>query len=186
MVLKRAKQKQISLGCTIYHFFQSIRSSMPNQITDCDTRTGQRVYPPPPADEMSDLLPEQQPPEQPSVSPVSGDDDSPNVGITCNPHLGQATTISREQHNVWFTVLLERPVNDPALEGWEEPQVCVWHNHNDPHQWEELKLKPTSGNDQTLTINHSSRGASRRKTAKTWFAAELSGLPKHAHAVSFT
>ena len=40
---------------------------------------------------MSDLLPEQEPPEQPKAY----SDDTMDVKLTCDPPLGQATTISK-------------------------------------------------------------------------------------------
>jgi hypothetical protein len=135
MVLKRAKQKGISFGY-------------------CDTKTGQRVYPPPPVSEMTDLLPEQQPPEQTpafylnsKLSERSEEEEGDMyVKVTCSPNLGQAARISRHESSVKFVVLLE--TSSPSLvdqeEGGEErPQVCLWHNHNGHFDWAELALKPT-------------------------------------------
>ncbi|KAI6804091.1 glycoside hydrolase family 36 protein [Hortaea werneckii] len=170
MVLKRKPQKGITFGY-------------------CDTNTGQRVYPPPPVSEMTDLLPEQQPPEQqkPAFYPEELDQDDMYVKVTCHPPLGQATRIARHQHSVKFAVLLE--TSNPSLVDQEasantdeQPQVCLWHNHNGHFDWSELPLTPTREYSDVLLVN---RPRDRRLT-RTWFTTELPGLPKHAHVVSFT
>ncbi|KAI7197876.1 glycoside hydrolase [Hortaea werneckii] len=170
MVLKRKPQKGITFGY-------------------CDINTGQRVYPPPPVSEMTDLLPEQQPPEQqkPAFYPEELDQDDMYVKVTCHPPLGQATRIARHQHSVKFAVLLE--TSNPSLVDQEasantdeQPQVCLWHNHNGHFDWSELPLTPTREYSDVLLVN---RPRDRRLT-RTWFTTELPGLPKHAHVVSFT
>ena len=138
---------------------------------------------------MTDLLPEQQPPEQPKPAyyPESVDPDGMYVKVTCHPPLGQATQIARHQGSVKFAVLLE--TSSPSLleqessaETDQQPQVCLWHNHNGVYDWSELPLNPTNEFKDVLLIN---RPRDRRLT-KSWFSAELPGLPKHAQVVSFT
>lgn len=192
MVIKRTKQKGISFGCTfhlisIQHTNRSCHSSPPRLLTsipDCDTQTGQRVYPAPPPSQMPDLLPEQQPPEQkPAYYPDrSADGDDMYVKVTCTPTLGQATQIARTQHSVHFTVLLETSAPSLLEDADEEPQVCLWHNHGGHWNWSELPLKPASDYNDVLLLNR----PNDRSLTRTWFTAELPGLPKHAHVVSFT
>ncbi|KAH9826905.1 glycoside hydrolase family 36 protein, partial [Teratosphaeria destructans] len=169
MVLKRIPQKGISFGY-------------------CDTRTGQRVYPPPPVSKMTDLLPDQLPP--PQKPPHNPDDqvDGISVNLTCSPPLGQATQIARDRHSVHFTVVLETsppsPIHQEAASSpGEGPQVCLWHNHDGHSDWAELPLKPTQEFDDVLLLNRPTDGSS---LTRTWFTAELPGLPKHAQAVNFT
>lgn len=100
--------------------------------------------------------------------------------VTCSPSLGQATTVSRHQDSVRFSVLLE--TNAPSHVGESEPQVCIWHNHGGHHDWAELPLKPTADCKDILLLN----GPHDRSTSRQWFTAELPGLPKHGQVVSFT
>ena len=58
----------------------------------CDEHTGQRVYPP-----MTDLLPEQVPPEQIAYPRPKPD---MYAKVTCTPPLGQVTSITRERDSV--------------------------------------------------------------------------------------
>lgn len=58
----------------------------------CDPNTGQRVYP-----AMTDLLPEQLPPQQQSLPPIDSD---MYANITCVPPIGQATTVAQDQKSV--------------------------------------------------------------------------------------
>ncbi|KAK4545502.1 hypothetical protein LTR36_002852 [Oleoguttula mirabilis] len=166
MVLKRTKQKGISFGY-------------------CDTTSGQRVYPPLPVSEMADILPQQQPPERkPAPYPEEAEEDM-DAKITCYPPLGQASQIARHRDGVRFTVLLETTspsvINQDA-DGGDEPQVCLWHNHNGHFDWSELTLNPTTDYKDVLLINR----PTDRSLTKRWFTAELPGFPKHAQVVSFT
>ena len=121
---------------------------------------------------MSDLLPEQQPPEQ-TTTAVSGDMD---VHVTCTPPLGQPTIIPKDKPEVKFTVLLE--TTSPS----STPEVVLWHNHNGEHEWCELPLKPSSkAQVEVVLLSHTPD-----QQTHYWFSASLSGLPKHGHKVSFT
>ncbi|CAK4033528.1 glycoside hydrolase family 36 [Lecanosticta acicola] len=139
---------------------------------------------------MTDLLPEQQPPDRkPAFRPEPEDGDAIDdmyVKITTWPPLGQASTIARHQHSVRFTVLLETAapsIVSPEDQDQEEPQVCVWHNHGGHDAWAELPLKPTSTCDHVLLLNRPPPG---RGISKRYFTAELPGLPKHGQVCSFT
>lgn len=126
---------------------------------------------------MSDLLPEQLPPDQEdSASQAPG---SMDVKATCTPSLGQATIIARDRHSIRFTVLLEQSSHS-SLQG--QPQLSIWHNHNGQHEWQDLELKPTASPDPVMLASH----LNANRVKQTWFTGELSGLPKHGHAVSFT
>ncbi|KXL47911.1 MAG: glycoside hydrolase family 36 protein [Acidomyces sp. 'richmondensis'] len=169
MVVKRAKQKGISLGY-------------------CDTRTGQRVYPPPPVSQMTDLLPEHQSLQHtPALYPSGSSDEDVSVKVTCFPPLGQATQVARQQSSVRFIVLLE--TSSPSLVAHEDgpdpefsPQVCLWHNHGGHYDWCELPLKPTTAYRDLMVLNR----PIDRSVTRSWFMAELPGLPKHAQVVNFT
>lgn len=133
---------------------------------------------------MSDLLPEQLPPERkPAFYPKDGgDDDDMYLKVTTWPPLGQASTVARHRDSVRFTVLLETTAPSIVSQEDQEPQVCLWHNHGGHHDWAELPLKPTSNCDDVMLLNRPpGRGISRR-----WFTAELPGLPKHGQVLSFT
>jgi len=156
-----------------------------NQL-DCDTRTGQRVYPAPPVPQMADLLPE---PLQhaPALHRSGSSDEDIPVKVTCYPPLGQATQIARRQSSVRFIVLLE--TSGPSLVTPEDgpdpedcPQVCLWHNHGGHHDWCELPLIPTTAYRDLMVLNRPIDGSATR----SWFMADLSGLPKHAQVVNFT
>lgn len=152
--------------------------------SDCDIQTGQRVYPPPEDDnnKMADLLPEQLPPNQRVVQGSENkNDDDADLKLTCTPSLGQPTIIPTAHESVWFSVIVEYPRG-----GWREPQICLWHNHNGEHDWNELHLKPTSGIDDQILLVDSSAEQGEKKANRILFQAELSGLPKHGHMVSFT
>lgn len=134
---------------------------------------------------MTDLLPEQQPPEQKPAQHRNDNADNMDAKVTCYPSLGQASQIARHRESVRFTVLLETSspaVIDQTNDGDDGPQVCLWHNHSGHHDWSELSLKPTDDYKDVLLINHSTD----HSVAKQWFTAELPGLPKHGQAVSFT
>ncbi|KAK4507265.1 hypothetical protein PRZ48_001000 [Zasmidium cellare] len=124
---------------------------------------------------------EQQPLEsKPAFYPTDKAADDMYLKVTCSPSLGQATTISRHQDSVRFSVLLE--TNAPSRVEQDEPQVCIWHNHGGHHDWAELQLQPTTEGKDVLLLNRpQDRSISRR-----WFTAELPGLPKHGHVMSFT
>nr|POE77769.1 putative galactinol--sucrose galactosyltransferase 6 [Quercus suber] len=141
---------------------------------DCDLKTGQRVYPPPPVNQMTDLLPDQRPPELNQ----SAIDDTDNIytRLTCTPSLGQSTTVPRFQHKVQFAVLLEASTHEGV------PEVVLWHNHNGHFDWAELSLTPTTDFEDVQLLGRARTQGSTRQ----WFSADLSGLPKHGHAVSFT
>ncbi|SMR52562.1 unnamed protein product [Zymoseptoria tritici ST99CH_1A5] len=158
MVIKRTKQKQISFGY-------------------CDISTGQRVYPP-----MSDdLLPEQQPPElEPPARTRTPDNDDMYLKLTCWPPLGQPLTVSRHEHSVHFTVLMETMNSKVADQ--EEPQIFLWHNHNGDSDWTELQFHPIPERTDVLLVNRSDGAETNRR----WYTAELTGLPKHGQVVNFT
>ncbi|KAK6423118.1 hypothetical protein LTR95_016576 [Oleoguttula sp. CCFEE 5521] len=158
MVLKR-KQKGISFGY-------------------CDTITGARVYPPKPASEMTDILPEQQPPERKSA-PTNASEDA-QVRLTCSPSLDQVTHITKEHGTVKFAVLLE--TSSAGLVRDAEPEVCLWHNLRGPADWSQLPLKPTEAYDDVMLVAR----PSDRSVSRMWFEAELPGIPKSASVVSFT
>lgn len=132
---------------------------------------------------MTDILPEQQPPAQqkPAFYPSTNQSDEVKVRITCSPPLAQATRIAKDNGPVKFTVLLE--TSNPSLVSEDEPQVCIWHNHNGHHDWSELAMKaaPRAFEDVLLVNQPSDRSISR-----TWFQAELPGLPKHSQIMNFT
>lgn len=129
---------------------------------------------------MTDLLPEQLPPEQnSSIQATSsvGDDDM-YAKITCSPPLGQATIISGHQQSVQFTILLETS-SQSSSQGNDKAQVCIWHNHNGEHEWTELQLNADEEVGEVASFNRSKGEGLTR----SWYTAELSGLPKHAHMV---
>ncbi|KAF2212256.1 glycoside hydrolase family 36 protein [Cercospora zeae-maydis SCOH1-5] len=167
MVVTRIKQKQISFGY-------------------CDTVTGQRVYPPPEDDIVmseQDLLPEQLPPE-PAAALTPETDDEMNdlyINTTAWPSLGQATILPKDQDGVTFTVLLEHS-SPSSLIGPDPPQVIIWHNHGNQHDWEELPLTPASSSEDLLLLNRPTEKGLVRK----WYTGHLPGTPRHGQAVSFT
>lgn len=103
-----------------------------------------------------------------------------DLKVICWPPLGKSSIISRHDNSVKFTILLE--TSSPSLVEQDEPQVCLWHNHNGHTDWAELALKPIS-DQEDVTLFHRSQDQS---LARRWFSAELSGLPKHGQVVSFT
>lgn len=125
---------------------------------------------------MSDLLPEQVPPEQPPLLQSEGHRDDGHSKLTCTPPFGQSTIIPKEQHSVKFTVLLG------SSDDQEKPEVSVWHNHNGEHDWAELRLKATIDDEKIPIFSQ----ASNRNSTRIVFTGELSGLPKHGHLVNFT
>ncbi|QIW97208.1 hypothetical protein AMS68_002726 [Peltaster fructicola] len=161
MVLKASKQKGITFG-------------------RCDINTGQRVFDDSSASKMTDILPEQAPPKRETILQPANVDlyDGVHLNLTCTPALGQATTIPSDQHSVKFVVCVETSASE-VLRG-QEPQIVIWHNHNGEHDWCELILRPTQPLDVLLV------GRQSREKAQLWYRGELSGSPKHAHAVSFT
>jgi len=160
MVIKRAKQKGISFGY-------------------CDTKTGQRVYPPTKVSEMSDLLPDQVPPERkPAFYPSSSD--GVDIRMTCIPPLAQVTQIAKEQTSVKFAVLLE--TTSPSLISEEEPQLCLYHNHKGYYDWSELSLKPTRNYEDVLLVGQ----PLDRRVSRNWYEGQLDGVPKEARSISFT
>ena len=140
---------------------------------DCDPETGQRVYPPPPIDDMSeaDLLPEQLPPKQTTHHADQQSDNT--MQLTCSPPLGQATVIPADKDHVELIVLAE---SSTPITG--NPEIVVWHNHNGEHEWAELPLKLNSSPPKTAF--------SFQQNHQGWHSGLLSGLPKHGHKVSFT
>jgi len=105
----------------------------------CDDASGARVYPPPVMAAGDDLLPEQLPPTQ-KVVKIS-EEHGMIASVTSWPPLGQATTIAKEAESVKFTVLLES--NSPQLLQDDEISVCIWHNHDDSHEWCDLLMSET-------------------------------------------
>ena len=104
-----------------------------------------------------------------------------DVKLTCTPPLGQVTIIHRHQHSVRFTVLLETDRDSG------HPEVSLWHNHNGEHDWNELPLQSTSSDMKgVLIVKRTEKEQTNSTARRTWYNAELTGLPKHAHAVSFT
>lgn len=128
---------------------------------------------------MTELLPEQQPPERKEDS-HSEDADKMHLKISSWPPLGRSSIVSRHDDSVKFTVLLETA--STSLSKQSEPQVCVWHNHNGDSDWGELSLKPIP-EDEDVKLFHRSEG---QNIVRKWFSGELSGLPKHGQSVSFT
>nr|XP_023908654.1 probable galactinol--sucrose galactosyltransferase 6 [Quercus suber] len=96
--------------------------------------------------------------------------------LTCSPPLGQSTTVPRTEHKVQFAVLLE------SSSLFENAEVVLWHNHNGHFDWGELELKQSTEFEDVQLLN----GSADRNPARQWFTTDLSGLPKHGHAVSFT
>lgn len=130
---------------------------------------------------MTDLLPEQQPPERkPAFYPTADGGDDVDIRVTCLPSLGRVTTVAKEQGGVKFAVLLE--TTSPSLLAEDEPQVCLWHNHNGHSDWAELPLRTTKAYEDALLVNT----PDDRSLSRCWFEAELPGLPKHAQVTSFT
>ncbi|GAB7358368.1 hypothetical protein MBLNU230_g2438t1 [Neophaeotheca triangularis] len=137
---------------------------------------------------MTDLLAEQMPPAQTST-PLPPDSYDPDMylNITCDPPLGQATSIARLAETVKFTVLLE--TDSPSLldldsTAKDQPQVCLWHNHGGHHDWSELPLRlaPKKDHEEVMLLNR----PGDKQLTKLWFTAELPDSPKHAQVVSFT
>lgn len=128
---------------------------------------------------MTDLLPEQRPPGR---KPDSHSDDADNMSlkVSCWPPLGRSTIVSRHDDGVEFTVLLETTA--ASLSERDEPQLCIWHNHNGHSDWADLPLKLMPGAEDVVLFNTSQK----KGIARRWFSAKLSGLPKHGQSVSFT
>ncbi|KAK3048550.1 hypothetical protein LTR09_010044 [Extremus antarcticus] len=128
---------------------------------------------------MADLLPEQIPPEQAEPANKTTSDDM-DVKIVCWPPLGQATTVISDDTSgqVQFTVLLEHQASNDN----PNPEVVLWHNHNNSDHWNALPLQPQ---DDSNVPNVPSFGSSTRHT-KRWFKASLEGTPNHSSTVSFT
>jgi hypothetical protein len=129
---------------------------------------------------MSDLLPEQMPPQRkPAFYPAKGDDGA-DVRITCIPPLAQVTQIAKENTTVKFAVLLE--TTSPSLISEDDPQLCVYHNHKGHYDWSELALKPTRNYEDVMLIGQ----VLDRRVSRYWFEGELNGVPKEARSISFT
>ena len=129
---------------------------------------------------MSDLLPEQLPPQRkPAFYPTKGDDGA-DVRVTCIPPLAQVTQIARESTSVKFAVLLE--TTSPSLISEDDPQLCVYHNHKGHYDWSELNLKPTRNYEDVLLVGQ----PLDRRVSRFWFEGELKGVPKEARSISFT
>lgn len=130
---------------------------------------------------MTDILPEQQPPQQrPAFYPSGNDADGAQVRFTCSPPLGQVTTIAKERGSVKFAILLE--TTGPSLVSEDEPEICLWHNHKGHTDWSELALKATKAYDTVMLVDR----PSDRSVSRSWFEAELPGTPKAAQIVKFT
>lgn len=131
---------------------------------------------------MTDILPEQEPPKRETIPQPEDIDhyDGVHLNLTCVPALGQATVVPKDQHSIRFVVCIETS-SAKVLRG-EEPQVAIWHNHNGEHEWSELGLRPIKPLDAVLLVGRAESG----EKAHLWYEGELSGFPKHAHAVSFT
>jgi hypothetical protein len=128
---------------------------------------------------MSDLLPDQVPPERkPAFYPSSSE--GVDIRITCIPPLSQVTQIAKEQTNVKFTVLLE--TTSPSLISEEDPQLCLYHNHKGHFDWSELNLKPTRSYEDVLLVGQ----PLDRRVSRNWFEGQLDGVPKDARSISFT
>ncbi|EMC94492.1 glycoside hydrolase family 36 protein [Baudoinia panamericana UAMH 10762] len=102
--------------------------------------------------------------------------------ITCDPPLGQASQIARSRGSVRFTVLLETSTPSLLEDADEQPAICLWHNHRGVYDWSELTLEPTKSMHEVLLLNR----PNDRSLTRSWFTAELPGLPKNAQIVSFT
>ena len=130
---------------------------------------------------MTDLLPDQLPPERkPAFYPTSSGGDGVEVRVTCIPPLAQATQVAKEKAGVKFAVLLE--TTSPSVVSENEPQVCLWHNHNGHYDWSELTLKPTRSFDDVMLVGQ----PMDRSVSRNWFEGELKGVPKEARAINFT
>jgi len=178
MVIKRAKQKGITFGY-------------------CDTLTGQRVYPPTPVSKMTDLpgaeqssgpaiVPDGTPgdihqiPAQ-SDLPDASESTSSDIRLTVFPPLNQATIIPRDQHSVKFKIVLDKTASK-STSSEAAAQVSIWHNHDGEHNWAELPLTSSSDDEKVLVLD----GSKSAVAANHVYTAELTGLPKHGHVVSFT
>lgn len=129
---------------------------------------------------MSDLLPEQMPPQRkPAFYPVKADD-GVDVRITCIPPLAQVTQVAKESSSVKFAVLLE--TTSPSLVSEDDPQLCVYHNHKGHCDWTELALKPTRQYEDVMLVGQ----PLDRRVSRNWFEGELKGVPKEARSISFT
>ncbi|KAK3674851.1 hypothetical protein LTR78_005195 [Recurvomyces mirabilis] len=135
---------------------------------------------------MSDILPDQQPPDRkPAYYPASSEGVI-DARVTCIPSLGQATQIARANGSVRFTVLLET-TNPSAIEDELEssddgPAVCLWHDHQGVTTWSELPLKSSKNHHDILLLNR----PTNRQITRYWFTAELPGQPQNGQIVSFT
>ncbi|KAK3711661.1 hypothetical protein LTR37_009437 [Vermiconidia calcicola] len=124
--------------------------------------------------DLSELLPEQLPPEQAGPSTQSEvDDDMDDVRVSCWPPLGQSYTVPKGQRKVNFTVLLQTAQAVQA-------EVCSWH---DCTKMLDLKLNPSPEIESTPHFNRS--GGPNDATAH-YFTASLERLSRHGHTVSFT
>lgn len=129
---------------------------------------------------MDNLLPDQVPPQPGSpFRPMGEAGEAARIKLTCHPSLSTATTIPASQHSVKFVVCIESDL--PAIQKGNELQVHVWHNHNGPHDWNELRLWRSQKYQDLLMVKRASESRS-----KLWYEGELTGLPKHGHQANFT
>ena len=175
MVLKRTKQNQISFGCESVSQMVGTYVRLPFS-PDCDTATGQRVYPAPPMAE-ADLLPEQIPPAQ-AEPPL--DDGDMGIRLTSWPPLGRSTSFPAKPDDVQFTVLLEQ--TQGKLD--QPPDVVLRHNFNGPSHWRETPFKIASQPPNAVYFEPTGdNGASK---TRHWYTVTIPWPLEPKHAVSFT
>ncbi|KAF1951664.1 raffinose synthase protein-like protein Sip1 [Byssothecium circinans] len=95
--------------------------------------------------------------------------------LTCNPPLGQTTSISPQKHSVKFTVLIE----SSTKRDWD---VALWSNYEDSEKWTSLALHALGSPPCLTAVGQKVESDVYRQ----WFSLELRGPPKHGSSLSFT
>ncbi|KAF2876898.1 raffinose synthase protein-like protein Sip1 [Massariosphaeria phaeospora] len=99
------------------------------------------------------------------------------ASLTCNPPLGQTTTIASGKQSVRFTVLIRSSTTPGKI--WE---VALWNNFEDRQNWTSLKFEPIQEPESVVSIQIDNEANVQRQ----WFAVDLVGPPKHSNSLSFT
>ncbi|KAF2476544.1 raffinose synthase protein-like protein Sip1 [Lindgomyces ingoldianus] len=97
--------------------------------------------------------------------------------LTCNPPLGQITTIAPGKEAVRITVLVESSIT--SQKSWN---VSLWHNFEDRDKWTSLSLEPAPVPPSVLRLTHDGTSDIQHQ----WFTITLTGRPKHSSSFSFT
>ncbi|KAF2022040.1 glycoside hydrolase family 36 protein [Aaosphaeria arxii CBS 175.79] len=100
---------------------------------------------------------------------------NPHIRLSCNPPLGQSTTLAPGKKSVRFTVLVES-TTDKSL------SVALWHNSERKENWTSVNLKPIEQSPSVITVD----SLPIENAQQQWFAGDLNGNPKDNASISFT